>query len=80
MFRNNLIIRRLKKDAPAELIEEIKAADDDMLFNLIATARSIWKKQWQCSNEVEKLIHEIIKETGGQTIAALLKSITNAFP
>ena len=80
MFRNNLIIRRLKKDAPAELIEEIKAADDDMLFNLINLARLIWKKERPCSSEVEKLIHEIIKETGGQTIAALLKSITNAFP
>ena len=79
MFRNELIIRRLQEgDAPAELIEEMKliaAEDDDVLFNLIATARSIWKKQWQCSNEVEKLIHEIIKDTGGSNIAALLESI-----
>ena len=81
MFRNNLIIRRLQEgNAPVELIEEIKAADDDMLFNLINLARLIWKKERPCSSEVEKLIHEIIKETGGQTIAALLKSITNAFP
>lgn len=80
MSRNNLIIRRLREEnAPADLIEEI-AADDDVLFTLIDTARSIWKKERQCSDEVEKLIHEIIKETGGQTIAALLKSITNAFP
>ncbi len=78
MFRNSLIIRRLQEgNAPAELIEEMKliaAEDDDVLFNLIATARLIWKKQWQCSSEVEKLIHEIIKETGGPIIAALLES------
>ena len=49
MFRNSLIIRRLQEgNAPAELIEEMKliaAEDDDVLFNLIATARLIWKKQ-----------------------------------
>ena len=75
MSRNNLIIHRLKKDAPADLIEEIAADDDDVLFNLINVARLIWKKERPCSSEVEKLIHEIIKETGGQTIAALLESI-----
>ena len=80
MFRNNLIICRLEKgNAPADLIEEMKAADD-VLFNLIKTARSIWKKERPCSNETEKLIHEIIKDAGGSTIAALLESIENAFP